>query len=178
MFLVTFAAVAAYVSRFPVLKGKCILTSKPGPRNINVPGASKYHRGADLVSSNMSMQSPCDGTIAFNPSAGGCGNMVNISCVGGDKNGCKIKFCHLKSFNRQIKGSVKTGNVVGVMGKTGTATGVHLHIEIYCGGVNRTFGLANSPEAANRNICNAEKEPLRQVASTTSRVSSDTTGIR
>lgn len=89
---------------------------------------STYHRGIDIVSSNKNIYSTCDGVVrvvAFD--AGGWGNYVSV----GDDSGRRHIFCHLDSVKVKVGDRVTRSTVIGVMGKTGNVTGVHLHYELH-----------------------------------------------
>ena len=57
---------------------------------------------------------------------GGYGNYVVIS----HSNGSQTLYSHLRSVIATAGQSVVSGQVIGYMGATGRATGVHLHFEI------------------------------------------------
>lgn len=62
---------------------------------------------------------------------GGYGNYIVIS----HPNGTQTLYAHLSSLRVQSGDTVTQGQVIGAMGQTGEATGVHLHFEVR-GGVN------------------------------------------
>lgn len=44
--------------------------------------------------------------------------------------GYKTRYAHLKTYSVELGQRVKAGEQIGIMGKTGNATGVHLHFEV------------------------------------------------
>ena len=62
---------------------------------------------------------------------GGYGNYVVIS----HPNGIQTLYAHMNSLNVTVGQTLNQGDVIGYMGETGDATGVHLHFEVR-GGVN------------------------------------------
>lgn len=85
------------------------------------------HKGIDLVSENRTVYCTCDGTVrvvAYD--AGGWGNYVSV----GDAEGRRHIFCHLKSVSVKTGDKLTRQSVIGVMGDTGNASGVHLHYQL------------------------------------------------
>ncbi len=85
------------------------------------------HKGIDLVTTDREVYSATDGTVrvsVYDPS--GWGNYISI----GDKNGLRHIYCHLERALVKEGDTVKAGQSIGIMGKTGNATGVHLHYQI------------------------------------------------
>ena len=108
------------------------VTSEFNPmRKHPVSGAMRPHRGIDLAGWN-DIVSPVAGKVTTRAyQAGGAGNYVNITADNGDV----FKFFHLAAPSPLKVGQrVKPGDPIGVMGATGSATGVHLHFEIWSGG--------------------------------------------
>ena len=60
---------------------------------------------------------------------GGYGNFVLIEHPFGDN--VRTRYAHLKTISVQIGDYVKQGQVIGLMGETGEATGCHVHFEVY-----------------------------------------------
>lgn len=60
----------------------------------------------------------------------GCGNEIDIQHA----DSLKSQYCHLASVNVQVNDQVTIGQVIGIQGSTGWATGKHLHFAIWRGG--------------------------------------------
>lgn len=87
------------------------------------------HKGIDIVSENKKVYSTCTGTvkvIAFDST--GWGRYVSIH----DEYGNRHIFCHLVEGSVEVAVGQKVDRttVIGIMGKTGNVTGVHLHYQI------------------------------------------------
>lgn len=99
------------------------------------PRWGKMHKGIDIARTDRSTNPPiyaaADGNVEvahFNN--GGYGNMVIIN----HGNGMKTLYAHMSSLSINAGQSVKKGEQIGVMGKTGNSTGVHLHFEVHVNG--------------------------------------------
>ena len=88
---------------------------------------STTHKGIDFVTSDREVYATTDGVVrvsVYDPS--GWGNYVSI----GDDDGLRHIYCHLERAFVSEGDEVKAGDSIGIMGKTGNATGVHLHYQI------------------------------------------------
>lgn len=95
-------------------------------------GISKFHHGVDIASSHGTpIYATADGQVSFAGYRRGYGNLVII------RHGYGFQTCyaHLSGFAVSSGQWVKRGRVIGYMGRTGTATGVHLHYEVHVNGV-------------------------------------------
>lgn len=110
------------------------ITSRFGMRKHPVDGVKKMHNGIDLVAKSKNGSTGTDyisahsgGTVSgvgYNSSAG---NYVRIKTA----NNVVMYYHHLKNMSTLKEGqSVKRGDVIGYMGKTGKSTGAHLHFGI------------------------------------------------
>lgn len=115
-------------------------TSKPyassafGPRKAPVPGASTYHRGTDFSRTFTLVRAVADGIVGVvgTPSGwSGGGTQVWVQ-----HDGFFSRSLHLSSTSVRAGARVSAGDVLGVMGKTGTASDVHLHFEISPGKIH------------------------------------------
>ncbi len=101
------------------LQGKVI--SKYGPRR------RRSHNGIDVP---MKVGEPVlaafDGKVRYSKyNTGGFGNLVIIR----HPNGLETWHAHLSKLNVRVGDYVKTGQVIGYVGRTGRAFGPHLHFE-------------------------------------------------
>lgn len=96
------------------------------------------HRGIDLAGPKGRPQdwtvivAPTSGVVTTNSfESGSAGNYVNIRA----DDGSVLKFFHLKHRSGLRVGQrIGRGDVIGVMGESGGAKGVHLHFETWVGG--------------------------------------------
>lgn len=111
-----------------------IITSKFGKRLHPVDKVYKTHNGIDLVATKDGKVGHVDyliahtgGTVVANSYDSSSGNYVKIKVAPNSE----MVYCHLKECSSLKVGSaVKKGDVIGYMGKTGKATGAHLHFGI------------------------------------------------
>lgn len=144
----------------PYRSGSVTLTSRFGWRTLN--GKQDYHKGVDLVGTDKTLVSPCDGVVRSstiitdksNPTWE-WGNYIRIDRA----DGVQIFMCHMASRNVVVGQAVKAGDVVGIEGNTGSVyptpkgendktTGRHCHFEVRKNGtsVDPTpyLGIANA----------------------------------
>ncbi len=99
-----------------------------------------YHNGLDIynLNKNVTISSAAYGTVVETQTTdqGGLGLYVKID----HGNGLSTLYAHLKEINVKVGQTVEKGQRIGVMGQTGAATGVHVHIEVFLNG-NRTDPL-------------------------------------
>lgn len=98
--------------------------------------ATAGHQGYDLVglkdgsAVNITVASIGAGTVTFAGAGTGSyasyGNYVEIT----DNDGLRWHYAHLASVKVNKGDKVSAGTALGIMGRTGTATGVHLHLDI------------------------------------------------
>ncbi len=90
-------------------------------------GFSSYHTGLDLKANpGDSIRAAFDGRVRFAANIGnGYGNLVIIRHY----NGLETYYSHLSKILACMDDDVKAGEIVGLVGATGRATGPHLHFE-------------------------------------------------
>lgn len=112
----------------PIAKGyKYRVSSLFGPRNLNVKGASKYHKGVDFAApTGTPIVATGDGKVTVAQSLSGYGNAIYIAH--GD--GLVTRYAHLSAFKCRAGQEVKAGDVIGLCGNTGIGSGPHLHFEV------------------------------------------------
>ncbi len=85
------------------------------------------HGGTDIVLKNPNIPTFNSGTVVKTGNdSGGLGNYVVVK----DKNGFYNYYAHMSKINVKEGQKVKDGDILGVQGQTGNATGPHLHIEV------------------------------------------------
>ena len=90
------------------------------------------HKGVDFFSEDRRVYATCDGVVrlvAYDEK--GWGQYVSI----GDDKGRRHIFCHLVNGSVQVKAGdkVNRSTVIGTMGATGNASGIHLHYQLQNG---------------------------------------------
>jgi murein DD-endopeptidase MepM/ murein hydrolase activator NlpD len=105
----------------------------------------RAHRGVDYAApTGTPIIAAGDGTVRSRGVNGGYGNAVVIQHGGG----ITTLYGHMSRFGRFGQGSrVKQGDVVGYVGKSGLATGPHLHYEYRLDGVHRNPRTVALPPA-------------------------------
>jgi murein DD-endopeptidase MepM/ murein hydrolase activator NlpD len=110
----------AYVFRWPV-NGQ--ITSNFGWRN------GRQHKGIDIWSVKKAKAEICaslSGVVIQAGYSGSYGNLVVID----HGSGWVTYYAHLSQILVSKGQRIETGNVLGMMGQTGRATGYHLHFEV------------------------------------------------
>jgi len=112
------------------------------------PRSGRMHKGMDLFARPAgTIYSAAPGTVLEVTQQTGFGNQVLID----HGRGVYTRYAHLESFAPALApGQVLGfGEPLGMMGKSGNATGIHLHYEILTGDYNtpqKSWGLkANNP---------------------------------
>jgi len=105
----------------------------------------RAHKGVDYAaSSGTPIKATSDGKVVFRGRKGGYGRVVIL------KHGQKYStlYAHMSKYGRYKNGSrVKQGQVIGYIGKSGLATGPHLHYEFRLNGVHRNPLTVKFPAA-------------------------------
>tara|TARA_B110000971_G_scaffold200541_1_gene218673 strand:+ start:954 stop:2393 length:1440 start_codon:yes stop_codon:yes gene_type:complete len=105
------------------------LSSSFGMRRHPILGYTRLHRGLDFAApKGTPIYAAGDGVIERLGTYGNNGKYIRIQ----HRNGYKTAYAHMNSFARRLKkGSrVSQGQVIGTVGRTGLATGPHLHYEV------------------------------------------------
>jgi murein DD-endopeptidase MepM/ murein hydrolase activator NlpD len=93
----------------------------------------RAHKGVDYAASiGTPVKTTGDGKIVFHGVKNGYGNVVEIQ-HGQQYSTLYAHLCRFKS-GQKLGGNVKQGDVIGYVGKTGLATGPHLHYEFRIAG--------------------------------------------
>lgn len=116
------------------------VTSPYGPRKAPKPGASALHLGVDIVGFvDKEVRACADGRVLGSgvlPGWAGGGNQVYLD----HEDGYFTRSLHFARLLVPVGREVARGDVIGIMGMTGTATGPHLHLE-----VRNKYGAAVDP---------------------------------
>lgn len=105
------------------------ITSPYGVRVLN--GRKEFHSGIDIgAPTGTNIVAAESGRVSYTGYMRGYGNVIILSHNGG----YSTVYAH-NSVNLVKKGQyVRKGSVIGKLGRTGNATGTHLHFEIRLGG--------------------------------------------
>ncbi len=130
------------VFTMPVISGR--VTSRFGYRRDPFnPNIKNYHSGLDLSAPvGTPVIASADGIVEFKGRNGGYGNTVIIR----HKGGYKTIYAHCSTTTVEVGDQVKMGTVIASVGRTGTATGAHLHFEVML------RGRFVNPEAALKKV--------------------------
>jgi murein DD-endopeptidase MepM/ murein hydrolase activator NlpD len=102
-------------------------TSPFGWRRDPFSGATSYHRGVDLRAAYGEPIGAADGgTVVFAGEQRGYGQTVVVEHAGG----VRTRYAHLSSLMTEAGADVKAGEAIGRAGRSGRATGTHLHFEV------------------------------------------------
>jgi hypothetical protein len=111
--------------RLPIDKPQ--ITSMYGWRKDPFTGSPEFHSGMDFgASEGTDVHAARDGTVDEVGANDVLGNFVVITHPGG----YQTVYGHLSSICVTMKQKVTTGAIIGSVGRTGRATGPHLHFEM------------------------------------------------
>ena len=106
----------------------------------------RAHTGVDYAASRGTpVRTTGDGTVVFAGKKGGYGNLVEIKHT----EDYSTRYAHLNKFHSKIKvgKKVKQSETIGYVGRTGTATGDHLHYEFRVNGKHTNPVTVKLPNA-------------------------------
>lgn len=124
---------------YPIKVDKMRTTSGYGVKRVYYVKGKKYtdiHKGIDLVAdprnNNAKIISIGDGVVSAFRKYGNNGDNTGCFVRVKHSNGLYSLYYHMKSGSIKVKtgDKVKKGDVLGIIGMTGLATGVHLHFQI------------------------------------------------
>ncbi len=107
----------------------------------------RAHKGVDYAApTGTAIRATANGKVTFRGTKGGYGKTVIL------QHGSKYTtlYAHLSNYKRGVTSgkTVKQGAIIGYVGKTGLATGPHLHYEFRVNGVHRNPLTVKLPSAA------------------------------
>ena len=107
------------------------LTSRFGYRNLNLRGASNYHRGIDIANRyGTSIYASDGGTVTYSGWMSGYGYLIIID----HGNGYQTYYGHNSSLVASKGEKVHKGQLIARMGSTGISSGNHCHFGIKLNG--------------------------------------------
>lgn len=104
-----------------------ILSSGYGQRRSPGGGGSRFHTGLDLrAEAGTPIHAVADGWVLASLSSGAYGNLVVVD------HGAELRslYAHNRSNLVTAGDRVRRGQVIALVGRTGNATGDHLHFEL------------------------------------------------
>jgi murein DD-endopeptidase MepM/ murein hydrolase activator NlpD len=124
------------------------ISSRFNPRRRHpVLNTLRAHKGVDYAAPiGTPVRAAGDGRVVFAGQKGGYGNVLEIAHT----RGVVTVYGHLSRFGKGVRtGSrVAQGSVVAYVGKSGLATGPHLHYEYRVNGVHKNPQTVSLPSAA------------------------------
>lgn len=122
-----------YVSAAYLSGASAMAWPVPACRTINQYFSAGSHLGIDVDSSVQGVGDPvvaaCSGTVVYSGWLSGYGNVVYINSVSNGRY-IQTRYAHLGSRWVSAGNTVYAGQQIGVMGNSGTSSGVHLHFEV------------------------------------------------
>lgn len=107
------------------------LTSGFGERRHPIRKVIRHHDGVDLAAPvGTPIYAVLPGRVAFADSFGGYGKLVVLI----HPDGKTSHYAHCRSIHVRVGDVIKRGEIIARVGRTGAATGPHLHFEIRDGG--------------------------------------------
>lgn len=111
-------------------------TSGFGMRTSPFTGKKAMHSGIDIANkTGTPVVAPADGIISFSGTKGGFGKVLVID----HGYGYSTFYGHCSELKKKVGEKVKRGDLIALVGNTGSSTGPHLHYEV------RVNGVATNP---------------------------------
>lgn len=93
-----------------------------------ITGKYEFHTGIDICNlKGTTIHSTADGVVKFAGWSEGYGKLIIVE----HKFGFKTYYAHLWKISVKNHQKVTRGEVIGLMGESGTTTGTHLHYEVW-----------------------------------------------
>ncbi|MGE3840666.1 MAG: peptidoglycan DD-metalloendopeptidase family protein [Vicinamibacterales bacterium] len=103
------------------------VSSPFGWRADPLHGEARFHRGIDLKAAyGREVPTAAGGRVVFAGEQGGYGQTVVVDHAGG----YRTRYAHLSAIDVSVGQELAQGAIVGRVGRTGRATGPHLHFEV------------------------------------------------
>lgn len=113
----------------PVRKG--YVSSNFGKRRDPFNGRQRHHNGIDIAAKHGSkIHTIASGFVTFAGRKGAYGNVIDIH----HSDTLKSRYAHLDKIKVKKGEVVRKADIIATMGKTGRATGPHLHLEVWKNG--------------------------------------------
>lgn len=133
--------------QWPTISGWTI-TSNYAYRYHPISGRYQLHPALDIAGLpyGSNIYASNNGVVTLAKYYGTYGNCVIIN----HNNGYYTLYAHLSSINVRVGQVVSKGSVIGKLGMTGSATGPHLHYELWVGGAPHGGGTNINPWTVHR----------------------------
>ena len=119
--------------KFTVRPVSGTITSRFGYRSSPGGIGSTNHKGLDIAAPNgTAIYASAAGTVEFSGNKGSLGKLVIIN----HGNGVKTYYAHCSTLKVSSGQKVEAGTNIASVGKSGTATGYHLHFEVRVNGAS------------------------------------------
>lgn len=108
------------------------VTSSFGPRHRPIRGGTRMHKGIDVAApSGTPILAPGDGVVTFSGYKRGLGRAIIVD------HGYGVTSVYGHNSKNYVKegDKIKRGEIIGSVGRTGLATGSHLHYQVEVDGV-------------------------------------------
>ena len=103
------------------------ITSSYGYRRHPVTRRHSFHAGIDIrARGGTPVSAPCSGRVVEVERAGAMGRMVRLQTPGGTI----LSFGHLSGYRCRQGDWIRKGEILGLVGSSGRATGPHLHFAV------------------------------------------------
>lgn len=103
------------------------LSSEYGIRKDPFLKKPKFHGGIDIASRHRAeVMAALEGRVQFAGEKGGYGRVIVVE----NENGYETVYAHLSKMFVKKGNKIKQGDLIGLVGSTGHATGPHLHFEL------------------------------------------------
>lgn len=123
------------VSRIPTITG--MVTSSFGWRKHPIRGGVRHHNGVDIAARYGSpVLAPASGIVTFSGWRNGYGYVIEID----HQNGYTSLLAHHSKLLVKVDDIVTPDTVIAKAGRSGWASGVHVHVEV------RFFGELRNPK--------------------------------
>lgn len=114
-------------SGWPIERAKVMVTAEFG-----VPRGNSRHEGIDLAApAGTAVRVTANGMVVFAGKDGRYGRTILVD----HGSGYQTRYAHLKKIEIKKGRRVRRGDLIGRVGKSGNASGTHLHYEVIRNGV-------------------------------------------
>lgn len=107
----------------------------------------KLHDGLDISGTGYGspIYASLDGVVVHAGNAGYAGSSAGINVIINHENGYYTLYAHMSSVSVSVGQRVSRRQKIGAMGKTGVATGTHVHFAVWVGGIPYHGGKSINP---------------------------------